>query len=86
MGEQMKTIKKIKHIVAYEPKSFVDEVLSTVEAFEREEQEVEIQYSATIENYTALIIGRKVETDGTDRSSKAIRQTIQDKKQKNNNV
>lgn len=69
----MRTIKKIKHIVAYEPKSFVDEILKTIDDFEKSKLEVEIQYGTTLESYSALIVGRKVETNGTNRSSKTIR-------------
>lgn len=68
----MKAIKKVKQIIAYEPKSFVDEILKTTEEFEKNKLEVEIQYGATLESYSALIVGRKVETNGTNRSSKTI--------------
>lgn len=70
----MKTIKAIKHIVAYEQKSFIDEILLTVETMEKAELEVEIQYSYANEKYTALIVGRKVEANGksSSRSSKTV--------------
>lgn len=69
----MKTIKAIKHIVAYEQKSFIDEILKTVDQMESSQLEVDIQYSYANEKYTALIVGRKVETNGNNRSSKTIR-------------
>ena len=68
----MKAIKKVKQIIAYEPKSFVDEILKTTEEFEKNGLEVEIQYGVTLESYSALIVGRKVETNGAIRSSKTI--------------
>ena len=73
MVELMKTIKAIKHIVAYEQKSFIDEILKTVDQMESSQLEVDIQYSYANEKYTALIVGRKVETNGNNRSSKTIR-------------
>lgn len=70
----MKTIETIKHIVAYEQKCFIDEILKTVESMEKAKHEVEIQYSYGNEKYTALIIGRKVESNGiNNKSSKTIR-------------
>ena len=68
----MKMIKKVKQIIVYELKSFVDEILKTTEEFEKNKLEVEIQYGVTLESYSALIVGRKVETNGTIRSSKTI--------------
>lgn len=70
----MKTIETIKHIVAYEQKYFINEILTTVESMEKSKNEVEIQYSYGNEKYTALIIGRKVKSNGiNNKSSKAIR-------------
>lgn len=69
----MKTIETIKHIVAYEQKSFIGEIVNTIKVLEEDKQEVEIQYSYANEKYTALIVGRKVETNGNNRSSKTIR-------------
>lgn len=70
----MKTIETIKHIVAYEQKSFMQEIINTVKILEDDKQEVEIQYSYANEKYTALVIGRKVETNGksNSRSSKTL--------------
>lgn len=69
----MKTIETIKHIVAYEQNSFIGEIIDTIKVLEEDKQEVEIQYSYSNEKYTALIVGRKVETNGNNRSSKTIR-------------
>lgn len=68
----MKTIETIKHIVAYEQKSFIGEIINTIKVLEEDKQEVEIQYSYANEKYTALIVGRKVETNGNNRSSKTV--------------
>lgn len=69
----MKTIETIKHIVAYEQKSFIGEIINTIKVLEEDKQEVDIQYSYANEKYTALIVGRKVKMNGNNRSSKTIR-------------
>ena len=70
----MKTIETIKHIVAYEQKSFIADIINTIKVLEEDKQEVDIQYSYANEKYTALVIGRKVETNGKSsvRSSKTV--------------
>ena len=73
MVESMKTIKAIKHIIGYEQKGFIDEILQTIDKMEKAKLEVDIQYSFANEKYTALIVGRKVETNGNNRSGKTIR-------------
>lgn len=52
-------IQKVKHIIVYDPKCLVDEIMKAVETMESEGLEVEIQYSSSQEIYSALIIGRK---------------------------
>lgn len=53
-------IEAIESIKAYDQKSFVEQVVKQVTMMEMKKLEVEIQYSYWNENYTALIIGRKV--------------------------
>ena len=69
----MKTIQAISHIKVYSEKELIERLNDTITRMEAEGLEVEIQYSAFDEIYTALVIGRKVETNGTVRSSKTIR-------------
>ena len=69
----MKTIQAISHIKAFSEKDFIERINGTITKMEAEGLEVEIQYSAFTEIYTALVIGRKVETNGTVRSSKTLR-------------
>lgn len=76
----MKKIEAISHILAYEPKNFIKQVIDTTSNMESKGLEVDIQYSSANEIYTALVIGRKVEKNERTYSSKTIRQTLQDKK------
>lgn len=72
----MKTIEAISHIKVYKENEFVERLNAIISKLESEGLEVEIQYSAFSEIYTALVIGRKVEKNGTIGSSKTIRQTL----------
>ena len=63
-------IEAIESIKAYDQKNFVEQVVKQVTMMEMKKLEVEIQYSYWNENYTALIIGRKVKKN---ESGKTIR-------------
>lgn len=55
----MKQIQAIKHIVCYEQKDFMQQLINTARIMEDDELEVDIQYTSANGVFTALIIGRK---------------------------
>lgn len=73
-------IATIKQVVCYNTKDFIEQLTSTTNILQENNQEVEIQYAFDKGGiYSALIIGR--EHEHTDNGSrKTIRQTIHNNK------
>lgn len=64
----MRNIEAIKHVVCYDQKDFITQLIQTTKIMEDDGLEVDIQYSQDREIYTALIIGRKTEVVNADKN------------------
>ena len=68
----MKTIEAIKSLVCYEQRDFIEQLLTTTKILQDEGLEVEIQYELGQGTYTALIIGRREQTNGESKQERNV--------------